>query len=617
MGGAEKKRDLPPGELAKKHIARYGLIISAAAAAAVLAAGAVCAAFRGDASLFPAVIAAVVSIAVLSAALSAIAAALLHGRLLRLMRELLDKRQALEESERRSRGVLDGVADVIFTLDSQDRFLFVNAAAEKTLGYGPAELLGRPLSDFSAVMDAFSFFDAGSAVALRFRKKNGEEAALECMAAAVREPTGELRLHGVARETGRQASTNERARRNEKLATLSRIVSGVAHELRNSVMGIMASVHSLKMRGTGGADGDLQRVLEEALRAQRVVGNLLEFTADKAMAFHPCSLNAVLEDALELCRSAIQGAGILTVKNLDPAAPKALANEDQIRQVFINIITNAVHAMQGIGVNDSPSGLHGSVERAWENIKEAFAPPGPIEEPRGRLMVSTRVRDGTVVCTVSDTGPGIPPNLISRIFDTFFTTKPEGEGAGLGLSVSLGIIKAHGGDITAANGERGGACFSVMLPALTAEEAAADDERPAADLRGKRILVVEDEDSIRDFICNFLRGSGCEVTGAPDVREAIAFLAGGNAVDLVISDFRMPDIDGQGLYDWLRSNAPALVKRIIYITGDGLNPLTRAFLSRTGVPYMLKPVAAESLVRTVWPMLSGAADFQDKRNGTD
>ncbi len=536
-----------------------------------------------------------------------------------MVEELSGRVRVLEESERKCRVVMESVKDIIFSLDGQGRFVFLNRRAETVLGYALQEMIGKAFADFvslSEMPESTAAFFAGKAAERRplfpvevpFLAKSGDEVPLEIEAVLIREPGGESGIHGVARDISERTSMQEKLRKTERLSALGEIVSGVAHELRNAVLAITASIQALRTRREADDDKDLDRVLEEALRAQRVVHNLLDFSVDRSTSFHPCSPNVLLEEALGLCRGAIRNAEIATRKDLDPNLPDVLANAEQLRQVFLNVISNAIEAMRGIGVEAAPTGLHGSVERAWENIKEAFAPRSPVPAARGRLTVSTSLRNGMTVCTVRDTGPGIPKKLLPRIFDPFFTTKHKGEGTGLGLAVSLGIVKTHGGDMEAVNAEGGGASVSVILPALAVEESRRYPEMPEEpNLEGKRILVVEDEDSIRDFICNFLQGYGCTVDSARDVREAIAVLTDKEPLDLVISDFRMPDIDGQGLYEWIASHKEALLSRIIYITGDGLNPLTRAFLARTGVPYMLKPVAALSLIQTVWPMLFGAS----------
>jgi two-component system NtrC family sensor kinase len=533
-----------------------------------------------------------------------------------MVESLQERAQALEESERKYRIITESVNDIIFSLDGQGRFVFLNRRVEHVLGYRLHEMIGKLFVDFVSLPEMAAHtheFFSGNSNAPRqllpaevpFITKTGEEVTLECEAVPIQEPTGEIRIHGVARDITERKLMEERLRRTERLSALGEIVSGVAHELRNAVSGITASMQTLRMHGGTETGKDLERVLDEALRAQRIVHNLLDFSADRTAAFRPCSLNAVLEDALDLCRGTVKNAEIAIVRDLDPSLPEVPANAEQLRQVFLNLISNAIQAMQQVGGDTAPPGLHGSVERAWQNIKEAFA-PGVFPSARGTLTVSTRLCGGMAVCAVSDTGRGIAKKNLPRIFDPFFTTKRKGEGTGLGLSVSLGIVKAHGGDIEAKSVEGEGTSFSVTLPVCGTVEKEGYPALPdEPNLAGKRILVVEDEDSIRDFVGNFLQGYGCAVDGARAVREAIAFLSGGAPYDLIVSDFRMPEIDGQGLYEWIRSNKPGMLSRLIYITGDGLNPLTRAFLARTGVPYLLKPVAVLSLIRTVWPILFG------------
>ena len=355
----------------------------------------------------------------------------------------------------------------------------------------------------------------------------------------------------------------------------------------------------VKARDSSGLRKDLDRVLAEATRAQDIVHSLLDFSRETQTSIHPCSLNTTVEDVVELCRRDIESARINIRMSLAPGLPSVLANADKLRQVFLNLVTNAIQAMK-----NPARGIPAAAYSLGDKV----------------LGIATEANDGSVVVIVEDTGPGIPRKVMNRIFDPFFTTKRQGEGTGLGLSVSLGIVQSLGGDIRVESTEGHGARFFVELPAVKSADleirageqdgiqSAAPDtvsETVPFDLSAKRILVVEDEDSIREFICNFLRSYNCRADSARDVREAVAFLCESLTYDMVISDFRMPEIDGQGLYEWIRSNKPVLLSRILYITGDGLNQLTRAFLRKTGVPYLLKPVSALTLVKAIRPFLFG------------
>ncbi|HTX73513.1 MAG TPA: ATP-binding protein, partial [Rectinemataceae bacterium] len=234
---------------------------------------------------------------------------------------------------------------------------------------------------------------------------------------------------------------------------------------------------------------------------------------------------------------------------------------------------------------------------------------GDPGRPR-RIGVRTWAEGGRVHAEVADSGPGIAPENLARIFDPFFTTRGAAGGSGLGLAVSLGIVEACGGDIDARSVPGAGATFTVRLPAHTPPVAVVSPSAGPAGAGG-RILVAEDESSIREFVHHFLESLGFAVDSAANGQEAIAQLASGISYSLVISDFRMPDRDGKNIYEWIGANRPDLLRRLIYITGDALNPVTRAFLAETGVPFLLKPVVASVLVDAVRQALKTAAGSAD------
>ena len=230
-----------------------------------------------------------------------------------------------------------------------------------------------------------------------------------------------------------------------------------------------------------------------------------------------------------------------------------MADPGQLQQVFHNIVANAE---QALGSGD------GAASRAR------------------RLGVRTWAEGGRVYAEVSDTGPGILPEHLGRVFDPFFTTRSASGGTGLGLAVSLGIVEAYGGDISVRSVSGEGAVFRVGLP-LKARRGPTSSRRRRT-RTAERILVAEDEPSIREFMQHFLESLGYSVDSAANGQEAVALLAAGISYSLVISDYRMPDRDGRELYEWIRASRPGLLRRLIYITGDSLNPTTGRSCWRPG-----------------------------------
>jgi PAS domain S-box-containing protein len=510
-----------------------------------------------------------------------------NGMVLRLR----ERTAALEDSEKRYRHVTEGVRDIIFTLDGSGRFLFVNSQAERVLGYTRKQLIGTEAGELlvppfgGSAMEALLDEDNSGSREIRVHTQDGQQVILELESVRSGGPGAAAEIHGIARDITQRRLMEEKLRRSEKLAALGEIVSRVAHELRNAVSGITASMEMARERGTSeaGLAGDLDRVLAEAARAKGIVQGLLGSSTAPSLTPQPCLLNDAVTSVLDLHRGAREAGSIRLSLELSTGIPPVLADPGHLRQVFHNLVANAEQALRS---------ADGGTSRART------------------LRVRTWAEGARVLVEVSDNGPGIPPENLGRIFDPFFTTRSESGGAGLGLAVSLGIVEAYGGDMEARSVPGQGAAFTVGFPAQRFGEAGVP--LPArTGLDEGRILVAEDESSIREFMQHFLESLGFTVDTAADGREAVAKLAEGVVYALVISDYRMPDRDGRELYEWIRTSRPGLLHRLIYITGDSLNPNTRAFLEETGVPFLLKPVLASVLVEEVRRTLKTAAGSAD------
>ncbi|MGA8072851.1 MAG: ATP-binding protein, partial [Candidatus Acidiferrales bacterium] len=257
--------------------------------------------------------------------------------------------------------------------------------------------------------------------------------------------------------------------------------------------------------------------------------------------------------------------------------PLTLADPYQLQQVFLNLLVNAEQAL-----------LHN----------------------RGGGRVSIRTYQPSaqrVAFEVADDGPGVSPEIASRIFDPFFSTKSPGEGTGLGLSIVYGIVKQHGGDVYFENQTGGGARFVVDLPLVSAAEAESREEiSPNAvqttAVGASRILVVEDEASVANLISDVLKEEGHHVEVTLDGQEGLARLSRGH-YDAILCDLRMPRLDGQAFYDALVQAGSAMKDRILFITGDTLAPRTRDFLEPRGLPHLDKPFLVEELKLSVHAIL--------------
>jgi two-component system NtrC family sensor kinase len=276
-------------------------------------------------------------------------------------------------------------------------------------------------------------------------------------------------------------------------------------------------------------------------------------------------INALVQRVLELCSYDFTIRNISLDMTMDPRMPRVWVDPDQVQQVFFNLIKNAEQAMV-----DSHGG--------------------------GRLTVVTRGLPQGVRVSIADDGPGIPLDVQRRIFDPFFTTKEAGKGTGLGLTICYSIIDEHGGRIWTENLPAGGAVFFIDLPLGVAETSQAESDRsgPVADagllpaISGRRVLVVDDEESIRLLLHDVLRLDRHDVQLARSGLEATQY-ALNERYDIIITDMKMPGLDGASFYRQLRDRDPEQARRVIFITGDTVSPDTRAFLQHVSNPVLSKP----------------------------
>src|SRR5205809_5824099 len=340
----------------------------------------------------------------------------------------------------------------------------------------------------------------------------------------------------------------------EKLATMGSLLAGVAHELNNPLTVVIGQAHLLREGEAGGSLVQRARKIHAAAdRCVRIVRNFLALARQHTPERREVRLNDVAREAVELVAYELRTGNVEVVLDLTEDLPTLWADAHRLHQVLVNLIVNAQHAMRGV-------------------------------TSARRLTLTTRFdreRD-RVWLEVGDTGSGIPPEIRARIFEPFFTTKPPGQGTGLGLSLCQGIVENHGGRIQAESEEGKGALFRVELPLElrrdAEHEAAAGAE---AGQKGGKILVVDDEAHVAGVLAEMLAVDGHRIDVAPNGALALDRLREGS-YDLVLSDIRMPELDGLGLYQEVRRLHPEMARRFVFLTGDRLSSETGKFLATAG-----------------------------------
>ncbi len=497
-----------------------------------------------------------------------------------LKNALLYQDVAREAAQHRATGeklrrVLDCTPDLIVATDPEGRVTEFGGGAEKITGFPTSRALGR---EFVEIVGGapFSDEDAGEDGILRrdvvLRTPAGEEREVSMASAPLVGPDG-----GPSGRVwiGRDVTHVRRVERSlaqvERLSTLGEVVAGVAHELNNPLSAVLGYSELLRKSAEREEQiHDLERVVEAARRCKRIVQNLLGF----ARKYNPSKsyedLNACVRRVFDLKAYHLRASRIETTLDLEPELPATLFDYHQIEQVLLNLVNNAEQAIVGIG------------------------------RP-GRIVARSYLHGKALCLEIEDDGPGIPREHQSRVFDPFFTTKEVGQGTGLGLSVSFGIVREHGGTLALRpTCPSGGACFVMTLPLIrmpaielppSGDSERRDEESP---LRGSRILVAEDEPMVLDFVSRVLEQEGVTVVRARDGEEAWERIADAE-FDLVIADLRMPRLDGQELYERVAEVRPDLLRRFVFSTGDLARAESLSFLQGLPNGLLAKPLQVETV----------------------
>jgi PAS domain S-box-containing protein len=491
--------------------------------------------------------------------------------------ERTEAERKLRDSEARLTGLLEHAPLTMYLKDREGRFCVVNKFMADQLGFTPKELRGLKPSDVLTPAAAQEAADIDRWI-IEHRKPHVRESDFLAIggmksAVTVRFPVfdedGEIAyIGGVFLDLTEQkraqeelARSREALAQSEKLTALGSLLAGVSHELNNPLAVVVGEAILLEEDAEGSEfASSASRIRKSAERCSRIVQTFLAMARQRTPERVQLDVESVSKAAIELTDYGMRSNGIAVLTDFAPSLPSVAADSDQLHQVLVNLLINAQQALQEC-------------------------------DPPREIRVKTRYDEGRdrVCIEIADNGPGIAPDVEKRIFEPFFTTKPHGAGTGIGLSFSHGVIEAHGGTLSLASGGKG-ATFLIELPTSISTTVQTEDPDTAreAEASAGTALIADDEPELADALARFLAREGYESVVVNSGRDAIERVKDGT-FDVILSDLRMPDVDGPAFHRWLCDHRPEFADRLGFVTGDTLGPAAVRFLRDSERPFIEKP----------------------------
>ena len=524
------------------------------------------------------------------------------GQLIRIVGTTMDvtdrlrAEAALRASEERLSAIIENTPNVaVQGYDADGRVLFWNRASERQFGYSAAEAVGRTLDQLMlSAADAASFRTLLAGIAadglprgpneFSITRRDGTSSVVLSTTFALPISSGPVYVCMDIDITERK-QVEEQALRNARVESIGRLAGGVAHDFNNILTAILGwgDLAERALPPGSPVGRSLVQLRTAAERGAKLTGQLLAFARKQVVQPKVIDVDAAVAGVLDLLRRLI-GEDVELVAHF-AARPAAIRiDPGQFEQVLVNLAVNARDAM--------PDGGRLSVSTTVIGPEEAAA--GGVDAGRAVRIL------------VTDTGEGIPPEVMTRIFDPFFTTKELGHGTGLGLATCQTIIHHAGGRITAATEPGSGARFTILLPLVDAALTPDEPARIAVDLRGSEtVLVVEDEEAIRELTRRWLFDHGYRVLVAADGEAALSIAAAHvGAIDVLVTDVVMPRLGGIELVQLLSPERPAM--RVLYTSGYADRGFDLAAMRGAGSDFLQKPYQLRELGERVRTLLEGA-----------
>jgi PAS domain S-box-containing protein len=499
--------------------------------------------------------------------------------------------QRLRDSEEQYRSLVDSARDVIFTATPHGVITSLNPAFELSTGWQRSEWLGKTYNnlfhhdDFAGSRENFVRALQGQPVPMleiRIRTKGGDYVVGEFTITPQLQDGKIVGLLGVARDVTERKRLEDQYRQSQKMESLGTLAGGIAHDFNNILAIILGHASLLKhsQHSPGKQIASSDAIIKATNRGAALVSQLLTFASKTDVVFESVSINEVVLEITKLVTETFPRTIVITTR-LDPDLPPIVADPTQLHQMVLNLCINSRDAMPRGGALSLVTTLVGG-----EAVGGQFAGAGAAQY---------------VVLQVSDTGAGMDEATKQRVFEPFFTTKEKGKGTGLGLATVYGIIESHGGFVDVESEVGVGTTFQIYLPAqVSLTEQPERTREPSEEVpRGSEtILVVEDEEMLRDLVKNVLMSKGYSAITANDGVEAVElYMLHRREISLVVADVGLPRLSGSEVYSKLKRINPQV--KVVLASGF-LEPGFTADILKSGVREVIrKPYQPDELLRCI------------------
>ena len=509
--------------------------------------------------------------------------------------------KALRENQTRLEGIVNSAMDAIISVDSEQKVVFFNAAAERILRCPAAEAIGQPIDRFipqrlreQHQQHIRGFGETGitarsmhSLVALSGLRADGEEFPIEASISQI-DVAGEKLFTVILRDITERRGLEEQLRQSQKMEAIGRLAGGLAHDFNNMLTAIIGYSQLVKAQLDEASPlrHDIDQIEKAGQRAASLTAQLLAFSREQVLQPKVLDLSEVISNVDKMLRRLI-GEDVDLITIASPGLGHVKADPGQIEQILLNLVVNSRDAM--------PRGGKLTIETANTDLDEVYASshadviPGPY-----------------VMLAVSDAGLGMDAQTMSRAFEPFFSTKELGKGTGLGLSTVYGIVKQSGGHISVYSEPGHGATFKIYLPRVS-EAATSTSAGVAAgsSLQGSEtILLVEDDELVREFSRAALQAYGYLVLEAADAASALLVSKQEiGSINLMVTDVVMPGMTGRRLSEHFTGSRPEM--KVLYMSGYTDNAIVRHGVLDAETAFLQKPFTPEVLARKVREVLDG------------